>query len=230
MQRHSWMGNSWWVFGLVVTFVGGVLGCRGHQFGHVIHDNQSDLVGSHAAGAETMNPLVDEAVAKLLGRQNCSPSEPDHATGAGTGVKRVCFVGIENQSAEELGDFKEQIYEMIDSQIVNSGAFEPVSRRYVDAGLAQTRLRPDALFIPANMQTFASSLAQQGQPFDYLLFAKMTSGTTEKNRDYQRDYVLTLELVDVNTGKFDKESAKIRKGYHTSRLGKLRNFNVFTRQ
>jgi len=208
-----------------------LVGCRGHQFGHVIQDNQTDLVGSHAAGAETMNPLVDEAMAKLLGRQECAPGTVAvDGSVHPSATKRICFVGVENQSAEELGDFKEQIYEMIDSQIVNSGAFESVSRRYVDAGLTQTRLRPDALFIPANMHMFASSLAQQGQPFDYLLFAKMTSGTTEKNRDYQRDYVLTLELVDINSGKFDKESAKIRKGYHVSRLGKLRNFNVFTRQ
>ena len=70
----------------------------------------------------------------------------------------------------------------------------------------------------------------EGQPFDYLLFAKLTSGTTEKNANYQRDYLLTLEMVNVNTGDFDKESATIRKGYHRSRLGKLRNYNPFTRR
>ncbi len=59
---------------------------------------------------------------------------------------------------------------------------------------------------------------------------KLTSGTTESNHDYQRDYVLTLEVVDVQSGAYDKESAKVRKGYHKSRLGKWRKYNPFTRQ
>ena len=56
----------------------------------------------------------------------------------------------------------------------------------------------------------------QGQPFDYLLFAKLTSGTTRENHDYQRDYELTLELVDIRSGEQDKQSAMLSKGYHHS--------------
>ena len=117
----------------------------------------------------------------------------------------------------------------VDEEVIPR-ARELVLENYVVAGLEQTRLRPDALFLPDNMQTFSAVMAQQGQPFDYLLFAKLTSGTTEKNCDYQRDYLLTLELVDVQSGDFDKESAKIRKGYHVSHVGKLRNFNPFTKK
>lgn len=47
-------------------------GCRGHQFGHVIQEDDPDLVGSHSAGAAVYHPLIEEAVAKLLGR--CAPS------------------------------------------------------------------------------------------------------------------------------------------------------------
>ena len=61
------------------------------------------------------------------------------------------------------------------------------------------------------------------------MFGKLTSGTTESNHDYQRDYLLTLELVNVQTGHYDKEAAKIRKGYHPSRIGKWRKFNPFTK-
>jgi hypothetical protein len=99
----------------------------------------------------------------------------------------------------------------------------------VAVGLKETRLRPDDLFMPDNARVFAAVLEQQGQPFDYLLFAKLTSGTTHDNHDYQRDYLLTLELVDLQTGQYDKESARIRKGYHKSRLGKLRKYNPFAR-
>jgi PBP1b-binding outer membrane lipoprotein LpoB len=54
----------------------------------------------------------------------------------------------------------------------------------------------------------------QGQPFDYLLFANLTSGTTNASSSKsQKDYILTLELVNIQTGIPDKEQATIRKGY-----------------
>jgi len=193
----------------------------------VLGGSQPDMVGSHAAGAETFNPLIDESVAKLLARQDAvfhqvSQSElpPPVQT------KVVCFLGVENKSAEELGDFKDQIFEQIDSRILESQKFRSVSRRYVEAALRETRLRPDSLVIPENMRSFAAVLEQQGQPFDYMLFATITSGTTRDNADYQRDYLLTMELVNVQNGQYDKESAKIRKGYHKSRLSKVRQYGL----
>jgi len=67
---------------------------------------------------------------------------------------------------------------------------------------------------------FVGLMNQQGQPFEYLLFAKLTSGTTRENKDYQRDYELTLELVDIRTGEQDKQTAAISKGYHHSRTSR----------
>jgi hypothetical protein len=69
-------------------------------------------------------------------------------------------------------------------------------------------------------------LEQQGQPFEYFLFATITSGTTRDNSSYQRDYLLTLELTNIQTGQYDKESAKIRKGYHKSKLGKVMEYGL----
>lgn len=205
----------------------GLTGCRGKQFAHVLRSDQNDMVGSHTAGAETFNPLIHEAVGSLLGRHAAAPYEQGNLPpDVPPGPKSICFVGVENRSMEDLRDFKDQIYQEIDTQIVHSQVFHPISRRFVDAGLQETRLRPDSLFIPANMQLFTAAMQQMGQPFDYLLFATITSGTTESNQtDYQRDYLLTLELVDIRSGTADKESAKIRKGYHRSRLGSLKNYN-----
>ena len=56
---------------------------------------------------------------------------------------------------------------------------------------------------------------------------KLTSGTTERNKSSQRDYLLTLELIDTRTGTYTKEQASIRKGYHASYLGKAVNYNPF---
>jgi len=223
-------------------------GCASHQYGHLLSHQDKDLVGSHSAGAATWNPLVDEAVAKLLGR--CPPPiQPvgfeSHSAalstsltqGTGgpevigsalvTGPATVCFIGIENKSAEELLDFKDQLYERIDSQINTSDTFRGISRRMVDAALVETRLRPDALYLPHNRQQFAAALGRQGSPVDYLLYAVVTSGTTDRNRSTQRDYVLTMEMVNLHTGDTIKESAKIRKGYSKTRAGKWWNFGFF---
>src|SRR5207248_9787359 len=109
-------------------------------------------------------------------------------------------------------------------RIVESKVFQPISSRFIEAGLRQTRLRPDELFVPANQRQFLAVMEQQGQPFDFLLFASLTSGTRRSNGDYQRDYLLKLDLVNIQTGEPDKESATIRKGYHSSRIGKLMNY------
>ena len=213
-------------------------GCAGRQYSHLLASEDTDMVGSHSAGAATWNPLVDEAVAKMLGR--CPPSvQPvayqhlgeisDGPIGAGLadGPATVCFVGLENKSAEELVDFKDQLFERIDSQINAAASFRSISRRMVETALRETRLRPDSLFLPRNRDLFAAALGRQGTPVDYLLFGTITSGTTDRNKSTQRDYLLTLEMVNLQTGDFIKESAKIRKGYHKSRAGRWWNYGPF---
>jgi len=203
------------------------LGCRGHQYAHVLQPDQQDMVGSHTAGAETYKPLIDAAVAQLLGRHDMGMRSVGF-DGQSPQPMRICFVGVENKSAEEIGDFKDQIYQHIDTQIVASERFRPISKRFVDAALQETRLRPDQLILPDHMRTFTAELERQGQPFDYLLYATLTSGTTRSNeKSYQRDYLLTLEMVNIKTGDYDKESAMLRKGYHKTRVGKAIHYNPF---
>lgn len=212
---------------LGLVAVAAAAGCRGRQIAHVLPDDKGDMVGSHAAGAETYKPLIDESVARLLGRQHQQGAQAVAFDAGPPTPQRICFVGVENKSAEELGDFKDQIYQQIDTQIVQSNMFRPISFRFVEAGLRETRLRPDQLFVPQNMALFTAAMERAGQPFDYLLYATLTSGTTQNNKDYQRDYLLTLELVNVHTGYYDKDSASIRKGYHKTQIGKLRNYGPF---
>lgn len=202
-------------------------GCRNVQHAEVLSGDDRDMVGSHTAGAETWKPLIDESVGRLLGRQiNEIQSVQQTGYDAPLAKKHICFVGVENKSSEEIGDFKEQIYQHIDTLINQSEVFEPINRRYVEAGLQQCGLRPDQLFIANNQRMFAASMEQFQQPFDYLLYATITSGTTRNNHDYQRDYLLTLELIDIHNGHTDKESAEIRKGYHKTKLGKLKNYGA----
>lgn len=211
----------------VVAGLAVVGGCRGKQYARVLQPGDKQMVGSHQAGQETFVPLVDEAVAKLLARhaQHSAPVQY-----AGTGAEplpppkaHICFVGIENCTAEDIGDFKAQLYESIDSKISECDTFTAINRRWVDAGLKELRVRPEELFIPGKMQMFVDVMQRQGQPFQYLLFAKLTSGTTRQNKDYQRDYLLTLELVDITTGQQDKQSATISKGYHHTWTSRARS-------
>ncbi len=214
------------VIGLA-AMVSGVCGCRGYQYGHLVRSDQSDMVGSHAAGAEVYNPLIEEAVGRLLGACEANPTLVAFGPEGLPYQRTVCFVGVENKSSEELGDFKDQIYELIDTQINRAPTFAAISRRMVESALRETHLRPDALLVHSNMQLFTDVLQRDGQPVDYLLYATLTSGTTERNASSQRDYLLTLELIDTRTGAYTKEQATIRKGYHRSPLGKLANYSLF---
>jgi hypothetical protein len=220
MDRRQFLGGS--ATGLLTLGLLGQLGCRGRQTAQVLKPGEQDMVGSHAAGAETYKPLVDTAVANLLSRHQGGVQQARFAEQAPAPL-RICFVGVENKSAEEIGDFKEQLYQQIDTRIVQSQVYQPVSRRFVEAGLRETRLRPDSLFVPRNMRAFAEAMEQMGQPFDFLLYATVTSGTTRSNKDYQRDYLLTLEMVNIHNGQADKESAEISKGYNVSVMAKLKH-------
>lgn len=204
---------------LAVSLAGLLAGCRSTQTAEVRDPAKGDMVGSHTAGAETFKPLVEQAVGELLSR-HAQPAVGPNGQLLPPPQKRICFVAVENKSIEEIGDFKDQLYQIIDLHIVQSQVFQPVNKRYVDAGLVQTRLRPDALLIPQNMRAFAAALEQQGQPFDYVLYATLTSGTTRENKEYQRDYLLTLEMVNVHDGSYDKQAATISKGYYHSTASK----------
>lgn len=208
---------------LLITTAAGLCGCRNHQHAHVLSHEDRDMVGSHEAGAETWKPLVEESVAKLLMRSVSNVETVSYTSAEGLPVRTVCFVGVENCSSEPLGDFREQIYEHIDARVSQVPNFRMISRRYVEAAMNEIRCRPDALILPDKRQELQAALQRVDQPFDYLLFARITSGTTNVNGDYQRDYQLTLELLDTNTGVGLKESAQLRKGYHKSLAGKLKH-------
>ncbi len=194
-----------------------------------MHSTETDTVGSNAAGSEVYNPLVRDATAKLLARVAVEPiqqvayAQPMMPPSM-LPTRKVCFVGLENQSIEELGDFKEHIRSSISEKIAESPQFETVSDRAVTAGLRTLGLRPDDLFLEENMRMFTAAMGRGGTPVDYLLFAKITSGTTIDNKDMQRDYKLSLELIDTRTFTTIIESRPIRKDYNRSVKGKIGNW------
>jgi len=202
------------------------VGCKGTQ-ARVMHRGEADKVGSNRAGAEVYNPMVRSAIDKLLARAASEPIQQVNYRGEQyypSGKRKVCFIALENASAEELGDFKEHIKSAILEGISQSEQFEIVSDRAVTAGLRALSLRSDDLFMPENRRMFVSVMGQGGTPVNYLLFARITSGTTESNRDMQRDYKLSLELIDTETFVPIIESTPMRKEYNNSVKGKIGNW------
>jgi hypothetical protein len=146
---------------VVAALAAGLTGCRTMQFARVMMPGEDAMIGSHQAGQETFGPLVNEAVAKLLARHVDSAVQQVSYEGTESlplPQRRICFVGVENKSAEDIGDFKEQIFEAIDGRILESKVFQSVNRRFVDAGLRDTRLRPDQLLVPEHMRAFAAHM------------------------------------------------------------------------
>jgi hypothetical protein len=69
-----------------------------------MHNNELDKVGSNRAGAEVYNPMVHNAVEKLLAKAAMQPIQ-QVAYHDGSNKRKVCFISLENASVEELGDF-----------------------------------------------------------------------------------------------------------------------------
>ena len=207
---------------VLVSLCFGSFGCRLGTKGRIKGFYEKDRVGSDQAGAEVFKPVVDRVVTKMINRVEAMPVDMNSRTLSAEGfpVRRITFITIENQSAEELGDYKDHIKEIISQRFGESPSFEMVSDKAVTAALRQSGLRPDDLLNPNYMKIFRSEMGPNAN-FDYMLFAKLTSGTTRDNADMQRDYMLTLNLIDVNTFQEIKESEPISKEYLKSLRGKV---------
>jgi hypothetical protein len=190
--------------GLLLVAMTFVWGC-GPQ-GRIKGEDEGSLVGAKTAGAATYNDLVSQSVEKLMAELSAvSPAE---------GKKLVCFVDVENRSAEELAENKEALYEQIDTIIINSGAYSSISRRYVEAALRKTGLRSEEIFLADGRSKFMSVLGESGLTPDYLMWGKVTSLSTGGSQVREREYLLTMELVNAKSGLTEaKTTSKVRKEY-----------------
>ncbi len=191
------------LFGLVVLI--GLSGCRSTPKGRIKEESEGDLVGARSAGAPTFNKLVSGSTEKLLDRASAKYASPRLS---------VAVMEIENRSNEAIGDFLAQLDDVIETVFENSGSYDSVSRRYIEAVLRETRLKPDQLVIPKYARQFASVLERQDVPVTHLLFPRITSGTTRGDEVTQKDYLMSLELLDISSGRFDKETQRVRKEYN----------------
>lgn len=195
MRTKNWMKAAFFL-GLAAA----IASCG--PTGRVKGEEEGTLVGAKTAGADVYNQLIDETVRKLLDQSKSSKKQV------------ICFVDLENKGAEELAENKAAIYEQIDTIIVESGVYSNVSRRYVEAALRETGLRPDDIFLGKGRETFMSVLGRQGVTPDFLLWGTVTNLSTAGSGIREREYLLTMELVNAHTGLTEaKKSSKMRKEY-----------------
>ena len=198
------------------------------QKGKIVDPDTKNLVGSHKAGSEIYDPAAQAAVSGLLEQAARTPIslEDSGKTVAQLseeyGVRRICFVGVENAGGEEMGDLREDLSETIRTMISQSSEFEVIDSRIVSAGLKETGLRADDLLLPDKRGRFAAALGEMDSPFDYILFAKVTTATTKDNADSQVKYSLTLELGNVHSGASIRETVGLKKHYNRSALAKIK--------
>jgi hypothetical protein len=200
MKKYSLLG----LMGLVLL----LSSCASGRRGKIMSSSDQDYVGNTSAGAATFDRLISGAVERLLKLHNAAKT--------GNAKLKVVVLPLENRSGEEIGDWQEQIYELIDTSINRSDRYEMVSGRFVSAAMREAgRLRSDDLFIPSKRRAFLRVLESQGNVVAALLFPKLTRGTTNAGQGVtQRNYMLNLELVDVKSGKSFKVAERLRKEYH----------------
>ncbi|MBK8979690.1 MAG: hypothetical protein IPM29_27640 [Planctomycetes bacterium] len=183
--------------------------CAGPQ-ARIMDDNEDDLVGGDRAGSATYDRLVKGAVQELLEKytdQVLAGSQP--------GGLNVAFAGIENATREELGEWRDELNEIIDTSINDFRGFSTVSQRYVRAALNETGLTTEDLFIPAKRREFFRVLEiQAGNPVKAIVWARLTGGSQQQGQTRQQRYRLTLDMVDSETGKNLKADAEVRKEYN----------------
>lgn len=181
-------------------------GCQSEPRGRIMSDTEEDYVGNRSAGAATFDQLVSGATERLLKLHSAAKTGMTKLT--------VCVLPVDNASSEELGDWEEQIYSLMTTSINRSERYKMISRDFVEAALREARLKPQELFLPAKRRQFLAVLERQGNPIDALIFPKLTSGTTGASQGAtQRNYMLDLQLVDVETGEMEQVSERLRKQY-----------------
>lgn len=207
-----------------------LLGGCATQRGKVVDENEPTRVGSHRAGSEIYDPAAEAAVDGLLeqaARNPVSAADVGKTVAQITeeyGVRKICFFGVENAGGEEMGDLREDLTEVIRTKIARSDVFETIDSRMATAGLRETGMRVEDLLLPEKRERFAAALGEGETPFDYILFAKVTTATTVDNKDSQVKYSLTLDLVNVRTGSAIRETVSLKKRYDRSVKAKALGF------
>lgn len=192
--------------------------------GRIKATNEQDLVGSDRAGIGVYDRLVAGGLAKLVGgdyQEDFIDANGNfglvkkHSNGsnrlakelknraADGGVILIAFVGIENESEEELGSNEDAMYRQINNYFSESTySFEVISRRSIEAVMRATGVRSaDDLFVASKRDQFVTELRSKGGEPDYFVWGTINSQSTSYGDDLsERSYQINMEIVRAIDG------------------------------
>lgn len=183
-------------------------GCGGPS-ARIMRTDEPSLVDTQRAGPVVQRQLIDEALKKLSAEYRA------RTRGQPTFTRiRMSFVGVENATNEELGSLRQQMNDIVNQAIYNSGDFTDLSfRNFVQPAMDEAGVGMRQLGMPRYQRELAGVLERQGNPLDSLLFARLTQGDARAGNIRQSDYLLQFELVNLADGTRVLSTAEVRKEY-----------------
>ena len=175
----------------------------------MVREGDERLIGSSKAGGPVFDRLVKDTTESLLAKHQ-------GLVRANAGSKMlIAFAGIINKSAEELGDIRHAIFENVETILFDSMYYDHVSRHFIDAALREANIRRvDDLFLESKRASFLRNLSKSARAPEFLLIATVTTQSTRGEGARERDYQLTLEMVNAKNGLIiAKETKRVSKGY-----------------
>lgn len=182
-------------------------GCTGPG-ARVKSADEGTEVDVRRGGTETYKQLIHDGVTDLLNTVKAQLANSSEKP-------LIAFVGVENRSSEELGEFRAAMNNEIETAIMNHGIFVMISRRAVDAAKRESNVRDAADLTTARpREAFMAVLNRDGKPPQYLLFGEVTTMTSSGNKSSERTYQLTLQLMDSSNGVIQAQKlVEVRKEY-----------------
>ena len=176
----------------------------------VMGEDEDDLASGTRAGAETYYSLIKGATSELLQKYTDDVLNGQAPTGL-----NVAFAGIYNKQREELGEWRDELSNVLQTAVNEYDGFSTVATRFVSIGLREAGLSSaDELMVPSKRRTFFEKMETNGNPCKALIYGELTAGSSEVGKKSQRTYRLTLEMIDSETGKNLRADAKLRKEYN----------------
>jgi hypothetical protein len=182
-------------------------GCAGPS-ARVKSGDEGDLVDVRRGCTETYKELIRKGVLEIL---------TAHRSKLGGAAEKpvVAFVGVDNKSSEELGEFRAAMDNEIETALVESDLYSMVSMEAVKAAKSEANIgNISQLTVGRTREAFMAVLNKDGHPPQYILFGQVTTMTSSGNEARERTYQLKLQMMDSSSGIIQSQKmVEMRKEY-----------------
>lgn len=173
--------------------------------GVILDDRAELLVDARSAGMATYQQLQS----RVMQRFGANQAQADRFTEEW----RVVLVGVINDGAEPLHDMHQSLIAGVESEMFRTGRYQHVSHQVARGVLLRLGITPAYLFGHEEARNQMAEIVGKEKAL-FLLFLNVTTQTARAGGDMQREYQLTLTLVDAKTGEIVETAMQaVRKAY-----------------